>query len=160
MNVEDIPLPDNVCDYTDQSDTYIPSTATNFESIASLTDASSAQSHSVPDCSSPVFALTSRESDNEYFQLKGQRQGMSINMSKLYEFDRVTIYHSLSLGHINYMFIILKHWKTAQSMNMAIMLAANFTFKDNGYQHQLEASYPMVNGPKIIYHLQSCLTIS
>ena len=91
MNVEDIPLPDNVCDYTDRSDTYIPSTATNFESIGSLTDASSAQSHSVPDCSSPVFALTSRESDNEYFQLKGQRQGMSINMSKLYEYDRVTI---------------------------------------------------------------------
>ena len=113
MNVEDIPLPVNVCHYTDRSDTYIPSTATNFESIGSLTDASSAQSHSVPDCSSPVFALTSRESDNEYFQLKGQRQGMSINMSKLYEFDRVTI-HSLSLGHINYMFIILKHWKTAQ----------------------------------------------
>ena len=91
MNVEDIPLPDNVCDYTDRSDTYIPSTATNFESIASLTDTSSAQSHSAPDCSSPVLALTSRESDNEYFQLKGQRQGMSINMSKLYEFDRVTI---------------------------------------------------------------------
>ena len=91
MNVEDIPLPDNVCDYTDRSDTYIPSTATNFESIASLTDTSSAQSHSVPDCSSPVFALTSRESDNEYFQLKGQRQGMPINMSKSYEFDRVTI---------------------------------------------------------------------
>ena len=91
MNVEDIPLPDNVCDYTDRTDTYIPSTATNFESIGSLTDASSAQSHSVPDCSSPVFASTSRQSDNEYFQLKGQRQGMSINMSRLYKFDRVAI---------------------------------------------------------------------
>ena len=113
MNVEDIPLPDNVCDYTDRSDTYIPSTATNLESIGSLTDASSAQSHSVPDCSSPVFASTSRQSDNEYCQLKGQRQGMSINMSKLCEFDKGAI-DSLSLGHINYMFIILKHWKTAQ----------------------------------------------
>ena len=81
MNVEDIPLPGNVCDYTDRTDTYIPSTATNFESIGSLTDASSAQSYSVPDCSSPVIALTSRESDNEYFQLKGQRQGMPTNMS-------------------------------------------------------------------------------
>ena len=88
MNVEDIPLPDNVCDYTDRSDTYIPSTATNFESIGSLTDSSSAQSYSVPDCSSPVFASTSRQSDNAYCQLKGQRQGMSINMSKLYEFDK------------------------------------------------------------------------
>ena len=91
MNVEDIPLPDNVCDYTDRNDTYIPSTATNFESIGSLTDSSSAQSHSFPDCSSPVFASTSRQSDNEYCQLKGQRQGMSINMSKLYELDKVAI---------------------------------------------------------------------
>ena len=89
MNVEDIPLPDNVCDYTDQSDTYITSTATNFKSIGSLTDSSSAQSHSVPDCSSPVFASTSRQSANEYCQLKGQRQGMSINMCKLHEFDKV-----------------------------------------------------------------------
>ena len=85
MNVEDLPLPDNVCDYTDRSDTYIPSTTTNFESIGSLTDTTSAPWHSVPDCSSPVFASTSRQSDNEYFQLKGQRQGMSLNMSKLYE---------------------------------------------------------------------------
>ena len=64
MNLEDIPLPDNVCDYTDRTDTYIPSTATNFESIGSLTDSSSVQSHSVLDCSSPVFASTSRQSEN------------------------------------------------------------------------------------------------
>lgn len=97
MNVEDIPLPDNVCDYTDRTNAYIPSTATNFESICSLTDASSAQSHSVPDCSSPVFASTSRQSANEYCQLIGQRQGMSINMSILYEIDKVLFNDSLSL---------------------------------------------------------------
>ena len=89
MNVEDIPLPDNVCDNTDRFDTIIPSTATNFESIGSLTDDSSAQSHSVPGCSCPGFALPPKESDNEYFHLKGQCQGMSINMSKINEFDRV-----------------------------------------------------------------------
>ena len=88
MNVEDIPLPDNVCDNTDRSNTIIPSTPTNFESIGSLTDDTSARSHSVPGCSCPGFSLPPQQSDNEYFQLNGQCQGMSINMSRINESDK------------------------------------------------------------------------